>query len=71
MDGRPDGRRHWRPLREDCVCGGPAIVAVTFLPHDIVEAVRQHQIEPVHLAYDLARGIPLAHWQRVAAGVSA
>lgn len=63
-----EARQHWRPLREDCVCGGPAIVAVTFLPHDIVEAVRQHQIEPVHIAWDRAEGHALARWQRVAEG---
>src|SRR4051812_36184160 len=56
------------PVREDCVCRGPAIVAVTFLPHDIVEAVRRHQIEPVHIAWDLAHGHDLALWQRVAGG---
>lgn len=62
---RPKG-----PLVEPCVCGGPDIVAVTFLPDDIVYGIRQHQIEPVHIAWDLAHGHPLALWQRVAGGGS-
>jgi hypothetical protein len=53
---------HQPRIREDCVCGG-AIVSPTFLPHDVVDAVRRHQIEPVHIAYDVAQGTPLAEWQ--------
>lgn len=70
-DLRDRARRHRGPIREACVCGGPEIVAVTFLPHDVMEAVQRHQIEPVHLAYDLAHGIALASWQATAAAIDA
>lgn len=63
---RERARRRLGVITETCVCGGPEIEAVTFLPHDIVAAVQRHQIEPVHIAWDLAHGIPLAAWQMVA-----
>lgn len=54
------------PIREECVCGGPDLVAVTFLAGDIVDAVQRHQIEPLHIAWDLAHGIPLSSPQAAA-----
>lgn len=50
------------PIRETCVCGGD-IVSQSNQPGDVVVAVQRHQIEPLHIAYDIARGIPLAPWQ--------
>lgn len=49
--------------REGCVCAGPDIVAASYLESDILEAVQRHQVEPVHIAYDLERGIPLSRAQ--------
>lgn len=54
------GRRS--ELEEPCVCGG-IIVAVTPLPTDVMYAVQRHQVEPVHIAWDEARGIPLSAGQ--------
>jgi hypothetical protein len=66
IDADPLDPRRWQmPARTECVCGG-AIVATTWLPHDIVYAVQRHQIEPIHLSYDLLNGIPLASWQLIA-----
>lgn len=65
VDVRERASRHQPRIREDCVCGG-AIVAVTFLPFDVIDAVRQHQLDPVHIAYDIDHGIPLASWQLMA-----
>jgi hypothetical protein len=61
------GRRH--SFLEPCVCGGPDITAPSQSPEDVADAVRRHQIEPVHIAYDEAHGIPLASWQRRARAV--
>lgn len=55
------GRRS--ELEEPCVCRGPDIVALTPLPTDVVYAVQRHQVEPAHIAYDEAHGIPLSEAQ--------
>jgi hypothetical protein len=57
VDNRPPFRRL---LREPCVCGGPEIVASSASPFDIAAAIVRHQVEPVHIAYDIAAGIPLS-----------
>jgi hypothetical protein len=74
IDPRPlhditsDWRRHGRPpITLPCVCNGPEVRAMSTLHPDIEEGVRRHQIEPVHIAYDRAHGIPLAPWQVAAA----
>lgn len=63
----------WRSLHgaieEPCICGGPDIRAASGSSEDVAAAVRQHQIEPVHIAFDEAHGIPLAAWQRAARAV--
>lgn len=60
----PRPGRHGRgELEEPCVCGGPDIVALTPLPSDIVYAVQRHQVEPVHITWDEAHGIPLSEAQ--------
>jgi hypothetical protein len=51
---RRDLRRS--PVREDCACG-LAIVAQSRLPEDVVDAVRRHQVEPVHLAWREREGL--------------
>jgi hypothetical protein len=55
------------PLRETCVCGGD-VISASKQPGDVVVAVQRHQIEPVHIAWDIAHGIPLALWQINAQG---
>lgn len=57
------------PVSLPCVCDGPEIVVMSLSPEDIADGVRRHQIEPVHIAWDEAHGIPLATWQRVAVAV--
>jgi hypothetical protein len=58
-------RRH-RPVLEPCVCAGPEIRAASGLDSDVLEAVLRHQVEPVHIAWDRAHGIPLSRAQRQA-----
>lgn len=36
---------------------------------DITDAVQRHQVEPVHIAWDEAHGIPLAAWQLAAKAI--
>lgn len=55
--------RRARPLLLPCVCGGPEIRAASNSHADITEGVQRHQIEPVHIAYDEAHGIPLSEAQ--------
>lgn len=59
----PRPGREPRAIEEPCVCHGPDIVAASDLPADIVDAVQRHQVEPVHIAYDEAHGIPLSEAQ--------
>lgn len=56
-------------IEEPCVCGGPDIRAVSGSDQDVIASVQRHQIEPVHIAYDIAQGIPLSGPQLVARGV--
>lgn len=53
------------PLRETCVCGGD-VISASKQRGDVLVAVQRHQIEPVHIAWDLAHGVPLAPWQLAA-----
>jgi hypothetical protein len=57
-----------RKLLEPCICGGE-ILSPSRLAQDIMDAVRRHQIEPIHISWDLANGIPLSAWQQRSVGV--
>jgi hypothetical protein len=47
---------HRTPIREDCACG-LTILSPTKLPEDVVDAVRRHQVEPVHLVWREREGL--------------
>lgn len=44
-------------IAEPCACGGPDIVAQTRIASDISAAVMRHQVEPAHIAWQIASGI--------------
>jgi hypothetical protein len=75
VDARPlhdvvnDWRERQRPVVEPCVCGGPDLRAVSNEPGDVTEAVVRHQVEPLHIAYDRAHGIPLTDAQKRASAM--
>lgn len=60
MTAVDDRLRQFTRRREPCVCDGPEIVSASYLAGDVMEAVQRHQVEPCHIAYDQARGIPLS-----------
>lgn len=76
VDKRPlhdvidDWRERMHPIVEDCACGGQ-IPAASASPDDVIAAVQRHQVEPRHIAYDLAQGIPWSEAQRRAAALDA
>lgn len=59
-------RRRLTVVIDTCVCGGPDIRAASHSDADRMAAVQRHQVEPVHIAYDLAHGIPLSRAQQMA-----
>jgi hypothetical protein len=44
------------PISADCSCG-LTITAESRLPEDVVDAVRRHQVEPVHLVWREREGL--------------
>ena len=58
-----------RRVATECVCDGPRIVADSDSDEDRYVAVLRHQIEPVHIAWDLAHGITLSRPQLAAQAI--